>query len=150
MGFLASFALKFFTGSALSFVSNIVGKLSDAHVAVVQANTGLSAVEAQGVVQSEIVRTGAQRDVQMAQMNHSIWWVAWVLFVIPPGVYTTIIHLKSILCPFIADACTWDIPRVPATIESWDMYVVLSMFGLAATSSVIGLIANRVGKNQAS
>ena len=150
MGFVASFFLKFFTGSALSFVSNIVGKLSDAHVAVVQANTGLSAVEAQGVVKAEVVRTGAQRDVQMAQMSHPIWWTAWVLFVIPPGVYTSIIHLKSILCPFVADACTWNILRVPATIESWDMYVVLSMFGLAATSSVIGLIANRVGKNQAS
>ena len=144
MGFIASLFLKVFTGSTLSFVSNILKSLTSEHVAVVQAQAGLDATMATAVVQAEVARVAAQSQVQMAQMTHPIWWVAWTLFVIFPGIYDALIHLKSIMCPFFEDACTWNIPRVPATIEAWDMYVILSMFGLAATSSVISLIAGKV------
>lgn len=147
MGLIAGFFLKFFTGTALSFVSNIVGKLSDAHVAIVQAQTGLDATKVTGVVEAERTRLAAVSNVTMAAMTHPVWWIGWVLFVIPVGLYDAIIHGKSILCPFWSFACTWDILRVPPTQESWDMYVVLSFFGLAATSSVITSIAQSVGKH---
>lgn len=145
MGFLASFALKFFSGTVLSFVSNVVSKLADEHVAIVQAQTGLAIAEVGGVVAAEQTRMNAQASITLASMTHPVWWIGWVLFVIPAGAYDALIHLKSLACPFFDAACTWNILRVPATIEAWDQYVVLSFFGLAATSSVVSSIAGRIG-----
>lgn len=149
MTFLAGLFLKFFTSGTLNFISGVIGSLTNAQIAKVQAETGLAATEAKAVVQAEIARINAQSQVQMAQMTHPIWWFAWGLFVIPPAIYDAIIHIKSIGCMFVADAKTcnaaWVILQVPPTIESWDMYVVLSMFGLAVTSSVVTTIANRLG-----
>lgn len=144
MGFLASLALKLFTGPVLGFVSSVVGKLADEHVAVVQAQTGLSIAEVNGVIGAEQTRINAQASITLASMTHPVWWIGWVLFVIPAGAYDALIHLKSLACPFYETACTWNILRVPATIESWDQYVVLSFFGLAATSSVVSSIASKI------
>lgn len=146
MGWLASFALKFFSGSALSFASSIITSLTNEKVAIVQAQTGLAASEAVAVVQSEIARINAQSQIQMAQMTHPVWWAAWTLFVFPVGLYDALIHLKSALAPFFPSVLLWNIPEVPKEIEAWDMYVILSMFGLAATSSVVASIVGRLGQ----
>ena len=135
MGWLASIALKFFTSSTLSFVSGVVSKLSDAHVAVVQAQTGLDATKVTGVIAAEQTRLAAVSNVMMTMMSHPIWWVGWALLVLPVGLYDAQIHFKSILCPYLASVCEWDIKRVPQVQESWDMYVVLSFFGLFITGS---------------
>lgn len=146
MGWIASIALKLFTGSTLSFVSNIVTSLTNEKVAVVTAQTGLAATEVVAVVDAEKARVAAQSQIQMAQMTHPIWWVAWTLFVIPVGLYDALIHMKSVLVPFYPSVLHWNIPEVPAQIEAWDMYVILSMFGLAVTSSVVTSIVGRLGK----
>jgi hypothetical protein len=146
MGWIASFFLKVFTGSTLSFVSTIVSSLANEHVAVVQAQTGLAATEVTAVVQAEIARTNALSSVMQAEMTHRIWWWGWALFVLPAGAYVAIIHIKSLACAFFATACTWNIPEVPKQIEAWDTYIVLSFFGLAAASSIFGSIAGRLGK----
>lgn len=143
---LASLFLKFFTGSALSFVSNIVTSLTNEKAAIVQAQTGLAATEVTAIVQAEISRQQALSTVMQAEMTHRIWWWGWALFVLPAGAYVALIHLKSIGCAFFATACTWNIPEVPKQIEAWDTYIVLSFFGLAATSSILGSIAGRLGK----
>lgn len=145
MGFLASFLLKFFSSGVLSFVSNIVGKLSDQRIAIVQAQAGLAAGEVTAVIAAEQTRISAQASTIMAAMNHPIWWIGWALFVLPAGCYAALIHSKSLLCPFFVSVCEWNILRVPATTEAWDQLVVLSFFGLAATSSVVGLIASKIG-----
>jgi hypothetical protein len=146
VGFLATIFLKLFTGSTLSFVSNVIGSITNEKIAVVQAQTNLTATEASAVVNSEIARYNAQSALQMAQMTHPIWWVAWCLFVIPSGAYVGLIHLKSIACPFYHSACTWAIPEVPKQIEAWDSTIVLSFFGLAAASSIVQSITSRIGK----
>ena len=68
------------------------------------------------------------------------------MFVLPAGAYVAIIHLKSIMCAFFGTACMWNIPEVPKQIEAWDTYIVLSFFGLAAASSILGSIVGRLGK----
>lgn len=150
MAWLAGIALKLFSGPTLTFVSNVIGSLTNEKIAIVQAQTGLAAAEAAAVVQAEAARVAAQANAQMAAMSHPVWWVAWGLFVLPVAFYDAAIHVKSLLCMLSADAkvcnAAWVILEVPKEIESWDMYVVLSMFGLAVTSSVVTSIVNRLGK----
>ena len=146
MGWLASIFLKVFTGSTLSFVSRVVTSLSNEHVAIVQAQTGLAASEVTAVVQAEIERQKALSSVMQAEMTHRIWWWGWALFVLPAGAYTAVIHLKSILGGVFPAILAWNIPEVPQQIEVWDTYIVLSFFGLAATSSIVGSIVGRLGK----
>jgi len=144
MGWIASFFLKVFTGSTLSFVSNIVTALSNEHVAVVQAQTGLEATAVTGVIQAEISRQNAVSSIMQAEMQHRIWWWGWSLFVMPAGCYVALIHIKSLTCAFFDTACTWNIPEVPKQIEAWDTYVVLSFFGIFAASSVVTTIASKI------
>lgn len=141
---LASFFLKFFTGSTLTFVSNIIAQMSNAHVAIVQAQTGLTGIEVTSVVSAEIARQNAQAGLVSAMMSHPIWWVGWALFVVPVGLYSALIHFKSILCPFYESVCTWNIPAVPPTQAAWDHYVVLSFFGLAAAGSIVTALASKI------
>lgn len=146
MSWIASFFLKVFTGSTLSFVSSIVTSLSNEKVAVVNAQTGLAATEVTGIVQAEIARQQALASIMQAEMTHRIWWWGWSLFVLPAGAYVALIHIKSLACAFFGTACMWNIPEVPKQIEAWDTYIVLSFFGLAATSSILSSIAGRLGK----
>lgn len=147
MGWLASIALKLFSGSTLSFVSDIIGKLSNEKIAVIQAQTGLAATEATAVVNAEIYRQQALSNVMQQQMTHRIWWWGWALFVLPAGAYVAIIHIKSLACALgWFDACSWNILEVPKQIEAWDTYIVLSFFGLAGASSILGSIVSRLGK----
>ena len=150
MAWLAKIGLFLFSGPVLSFVSNVIGSLTNEKIAVVQAQTGLAAAEAQAIVTAEAARVAAQASAQMAAMSHPVWWVAWALFVLPVAFYDAAIHAKSLLCMFATNvqACNaaWVILEVPKEIESWDMYVVLAMFGLAVTSSVVTGIMNRLGK----
>jgi hypothetical protein len=150
MGFLASIFLKLFTGSTLNFVSKIITSMTSEHVAEVQAQTGLDATEATAVVQAEIARYSAVKDVQISAMSHPIWWWAWALFVFPVGLYMASIYMLSLGCAFAVDhhacAAAWTILEVPKEIESWGFTVVTSIFGIYGVSSVVTTIANRLGK----
>jgi hypothetical protein len=141
---MVAFLLKFFSGGVLSFVSTVLTQLTNEHVAVVQAQTGLAATEATAVVNAEIARQTAMSTVLQAQMQHKIWWWAWALFVMPTGCYVALVHIKSLACTFYDGACTWNILEVPKQFEAWDTYVVLSFFGLAAASSVVSSIAGKI------
>jgi hypothetical protein len=123
----------------------VLKSLTSEHVAVVQAQAGLAATEASAVVNAEIARQSAQANLLGAMMRHPVWWLAWCLFVLPAGLYVALIHLKSLACTFFDAACGWNILRVPPQIEAYDQLVVLSFFGLAAASSVVGMIAARIG-----
>jgi len=146
MSLITGFLLKFFSGGVLSFVSTILTQLTNEHVAVVQAQTGLAATEASAVVNAEISRQNNLATVLQAQMQHRIWWWGWSLFVMPAGAYVALVHIKSLACTFYGNACAWNILEVPKQFEAWDTYVVLSFFGLAATSSILGNIIDRLGK----
>jgi|SRR5579864_13242 len=146
MGWLASIALKMFSGPVLSFVSGVVTSLTNEHQAIVVAQTGLAATEVTAVVSAEISRQQALSSVMQAEMTHRIWWWGWSLFVLPAGAYVALIHIKSLVCAFYGSACYWNIPEVPKQIEAWDNYIVLSFFGLAAASSILGPIVGRLGK----
>jgi hypothetical protein len=141
---LASFFLKFFTGSTLSFVSSIVTQLTNEHAAIVTAQTTLTGIEVGAVINAEIARQNAQAGLISAMMAHPIWWIGWALFVLPAGLYVALIHLKSILCPFWGSACAWNILEVPAKLEAWDNYVVLSFFGLAAAGPIVTALASKI------
>lgn len=147
---MPTWLLSIFSTPLLSFASSIIKSLTNEQVEELQARTGLAATEALAAVNAENVRVAAQRDAQMAAMTHPIWWVAWALFVFPVGLYMAANYMKSVGCMFSADyhACNaaWQILQVPPTLESWGFYVVLSMFGLAATSSVVKTIVSRMGQ----
>jgi hypothetical protein len=146
MGTLASFFLSWFTSPVLSFVSKVIGNLTNDHAVIVQAQAGLDAAEANAVVNAEIARVNAQSALSMAMLTHPIWWIGWCLFVFPAGLYVGLINFKSFACALsLFEACRWNILEVPKQIEAWDQLVVMSFFGLAATSGVILSIANRIG-----
>ena len=143
---MVAFLLKFFSGGVLSFVSSVLTQLTNEHVAIVQAQTGLVATEVTAVVNAEISRQQALSTVMQAEMQHRIWWWGWALFVLPAGAYVALIHIKSILCAIALDAaCHWNILEVPKQIEAWDSYVVLSFFGLSVASGVVTAIVGRLG-----
>jgi hypothetical protein len=148
VAFLAGLFLKVFTGSTLSFVSNILQSLTSEHVAIVQAQTGLAATETKAVVDAEIARQNMQGNIIMAMMNHPVFWIAWSLLVLGTAGYDFAIHFKSIGCAFATDAqaCNraWVILAVPKEISDWDHYVILFFFGLGAASSIVTSITRRI------
>jgi hypothetical protein len=142
--------LSLFTGPLLKIIPGIFKALSSEQIAKFQAESGLGIAEATALAQAETARLAAQSNVQMAAMTHPIWWVAWVLFVFPVGLYMAANYLKSVGCMFAENYHTcnaaWQILQVPPTLESWGFYVVMSMFSLSVASSVVSKIASSIGR----
>jgi hypothetical protein len=126
-----------------SIVTPILGaymKAKDVNLEALRAKLGTEQAEAAALLAHEAARIAAQREVTLAAMNHRVWWVAWALFVLPVGLYHAAIFLVSTFdAPFV-------IQRVPATQEAWAQLIVLSMFGLYATTSIVDAVLARLKK----
>jgi hypothetical protein len=88
------------------------------------------------VVQSEIARVQAQKEMNMVGMNHPIWWVAWALFVLPVGLYHAMIYFVSTFHLVLV------VDRVPPVQEQWGMWIVGSIFGAQVTTGIVSQITN--------
>lgn len=86
------------------------------------------------VVQAEIAKTNAQKEMNIVGMNHPIWWFAWALFVLPVGLYHASIYFVSIF------HLVYVIDRVPPVQEQWGMWIVMSLFGAQVSTGVISQI----------
>lgn len=88
------------------------------------------------VVQSEIARVQAQKEMNVVGMSHPIWWFAWALFVLPVGLYHFMIFFVSTF------HLEFTVDRVPPVQEQWGMWIVGSIFGAQVTSGVIGQVTS--------
>lgn len=93
------------------------------------------------LIKGEIARQNAVRDVTVASMNHPIYWVAWAMFVLPVALYHGSIFWVSVF-----PGLGWTILKVPPDQIEFAKTIVLSMFGLHATSSILTGVLQRWGK----
>lgn len=114
---------------------------SDADV----AKYGISRDMVNSVLANDMVTRQTSAQVIMAAMNHPVFWIGWLLFVIPPGVYNAQIHLISTFPAFFDG---WVVKRVPPTQEAWDILVIQSMFlaqtGTGAVAGIVHAISNKI------
>jgi hypothetical protein len=72
------------------------------------------------------------KELSIIGMNHPIWWVAWSLFVLPPGVYHACIYWVSTF-----PALGWAIQQVPAKQEEWGQMAVVYLLGAQVGTGII-------------
>lgn len=124
-GWLAP-VLQFVTG-------DLLGQLRRAYEAKLAAETNIERLmhdERIKTLEAKLERQRTAKDFALGQMNHPVWWAAWMLFVLPVGVYHAAIYLVSTW-----PAIGWEIQRVPTTQEEWGRMIVLSIFGAQIVAS---------------
>lgn len=82
----------------------------------------------------------AHRDLSMVAMNHPLWWAAWLLFVLPVGLYHALIFVVSTLDLALV------VRRVPPVQEEWAMWIVISIFGAQGAAGITAGILGRFVK----
>jgi len=92
---------------------------------------------AKSLIEAEISRRQAQKELGLASMRHPVWWVAWGLFVIPVGLYHATIFLAS---TFALDIV---VQRVPPVQEAWATEIIGSIFLAQLGAGALGLVARR-------
>lgn len=114
---------------------------SDADV----AKYGISRDMVNSVLANDAVTRQTSANVISQAMNHPVFWIGWLLFVIPPGLYNAQIHLISTFPSFFDG---WVVHRVPAVQEVWDMLAIQSLFlaqaGTGAVAGIVHAITNKI------
>jgi hypothetical protein len=72
------------------------------------------------------------KELSIVGMGHPIWWVAWALFVLPPGVYNSCIYWVSTF-----PSLGWTIQQVPAKQEEWGQMAVVYLLGAQVSTGII-------------
>ena len=98
-------------------------------------------------IEAERARRLAQRDLGIAAMSHPVWWIAWLLFVIPVGLYHATIFVLSTLgippcSPKIVTGC-FTVLEVPADQKKLSEAVIQYLFLAQAGAGVAGAIIKR-------
>lgn len=94
-------------------------------------------------IEADIARRNAQRDLGIAGMNHPVWWLGWVLFVIPVGLYNAAIFILSTLG---IPPDTFAVLRVPLEQEQLARTVVEYFFLAQGGTGIAGLLVSRFSK----
>lgn len=89
------------------------------------------------VVQAEIARQAATKDITLNAMSHPVWWFAWAMGVFPVLTYHGCIFWVSVF-----PGLGWEILKVPADQAEFGRTVVQWMFGLGGASALVTGIAN--------
>jgi hypothetical protein len=84
------------------------------------------------VVQAELARQNALKDVTVSAMAHPVWWIAWGLGVFPVLMYHACVFWVSTFPEF-----GWTVLKVPADQADFARLVVGSMFGIAGASTIV-------------
>src|SRR6478672_6437276 len=83
------------------------------------------------VVQAEIARQSALKDLTVNAMSHPIWWIAWGLGVFPVLGYHACIFWVSVF-----PGLGWTILKVPSDQIEFGRTVVQWMFGIGGASAL--------------
>lgn len=89
------------------------------------------------VVQAEVARQNALRDVTLSMHSHKVFWIAWGLGVLPVLGYHACIFFVSTF-----PALGWTVLKVPTEELAYADLIVKSVFTLTGASSVVAGIAN--------
>lgn len=84
------------------------------------------------VVQAEIARQAALKDLTVNAMSHPIWWIAWGLGVFPVLGYHACIFWVSVF-----PSLGWTILKVPADQIEFGRTVTQWMFGIGGVSALV-------------
>lgn len=147
-------------------LNNILGSIT--RIYEKRADTALGKEKVAGEVavefiKSDVAHINARKDLGLAAMTHPVWWAAWVLFVIPVGVYEGMIFYVSTFdmwlntpgctIPAIGEAvergakvCEWYVRRVPADQRANGRIIILSIFSLQGAAGITGAIIQRFFK----
>lgn len=88
------------------------------------------------IVQAEVARASAVKDVTLSMMSHSIFWIAWGLGVFPVLLYHAAIFFVSTF-PVVG----WTVHKVPDVELDYARLVVGSVFTLTGASTVVSGLA---------
>ena len=87
---------------------------------------------------AEQARIAAQRDITVAAMGHPIFWVMWILFVLPLGIYwCKVIVYDKVLALGATDPLT-------GFILEWAGWIVGSIFCLQIGTGIVSSVLNRL------
>lgn len=138
--------LSFISGPLLSKLVDVYKLRLDAQNSQDQKSLELAVED----IHAEIARRSAQRDLGIAAMNHPVWWLAWILFVIPVGLYHASIFLLSTFgippCSVAKGVVTgcFTILEVPSDQKDLSKAVIQYLFLAQAGSGVAGAVIKRL------
>lgn len=159
--------ISWIISAALGVAKMGIGLLSSrqsADLAKYQADTGMLTALGTEALKIEAVRSETYGKVVIQAMTHKVWWVAWLLFVIPVGLYDASIYFVSMFDMWlntpgcvILDAgnmldqgqhlCEWYIKRVPQPQGESRMAVIYFIFGaqgMAGLGAGVLAVVNRM------
>lgn len=128
-----------------------LNKRTDAEV----SKLGISKEMAIETLKNDAIVKQATANVIIAAMNHRVWWIAWIVFVLPVGIYEASIFFVSTFDVFLntahcTTACEWYVKRVPEEQEKVAMLIMQSIFlaqaGTGAVAGVVHAITARLSK----
>lgn len=142
MMWLLSFLPGFgkFIGSLLPSVLDYLNKKQDTALEKYRVGSVNGKEVSIAVIQAELAGRQAQADLNKTAMSHKVYWIAWGLFVLPVAFYHAAIHFVSTF------HLVWVVDRVPAMQEQWDLYIVLSLFGVQVMNNTVNRIADAWAK----
>jgi hypothetical protein len=121
-------------------LSGLLAYLQKRQDAAVAQNANAATIDV-AVIQAEVARQNAQRDLALSMHSHKVFWVAWGLGVIPVLGYHTAIFFVSTF-----PALGWTVLKVPAEELAYADLIVKSVFTLTGASTVVATVANAWAK----
>jgi hypothetical protein len=121
-------------------LSGLLAYLQKRQDTAVAQNANAATIDV-AVIQAEVARQNAQRDLAISMHSHKVFWVAWGLGVIPVLGYHAAIFFVSTF-----PALGWTVLKVPAEELAYADLIVKSVFTLTGASTVVATVANAWAK----
>jgi hypothetical protein len=112
------------------FLNGLLSYLNKRQDTAVAENTNSKDV-AIAIIQAEVSRQNALKDLTVNAMSHPIWWIAWGLGVFPVLGYHACIFWVSVF-----PGLGWTILKVPSDQIEFGRTVVQWMFGIGGASAL--------------
>jgi hypothetical protein len=94
-------------------------------------------------IEASVAHSKDRRDLGIAAMSHPVWWIAWSLFVIPPGLHHAAIYLMSTLG---IGPDQFAVLAVPTEQKAMTREIVSTIFFLQGGSGIAGAVIQRLTK----
>lgn len=131
-----------FGSAILKPVLDAISHKQDVALEKYKAETGRDLQTDLAMLQAENIRRQGEVNLTMAAMNHPIWWFAWLIFVLPVGVYFALTFLYAALqIPIV-------LPEVSGQCAEWAKLIVPSIFAAQATTGIVTAISTRLGARE--
>jgi len=157
MGLVLPFLLKFLGGGALTSILNYM-KARNESSAVKYGKLGEVIMR---TIEGEVELRKVQASVLTTAMGHPIFWLGWILFVIPTAFYNGSIIYVSVLdahlniqgcvIPAIGQlpppgrqVCQYFVRQIPALQETWANTMVMFIFGGQIVTGTMNNVISRL------